>query len=160
MMLLLREADNSDAETLLALIHAAFAEYIGNIDPPSSAPDETVEGIRRKMESAHAVLAVATDSPAGCVFFEIEKDHVYLFRLAVNPEHRRRGIGRTLIEFVEHRAIAEKRSRVRLGVRVSLPENRAYYERMGYRFFENRTHAGYSDPTYVILEKQLAGGAF
>jgi tRNA threonylcarbamoyladenosine biosynthesis protein TsaE len=106
MMLVLREANESDAETLLALIQAAFAEYIGNIDPPSSAPDETIEGIRAKLESAMAVLALVDDTPAGCVFIQVEKEHLYLFRLAVHPGYRRRGIGRSLIEFVEHRAIA------------------------------------------------------
>jgi len=44
---------------------------------------------------------------------------------------------------------------VQLGVRVALPRNRAYYERLGYGFVEARSHDGYSQPTYVFLEKAL-----
>ena len=33
-----------------------------------------------------------------------------------------------------------------------------YGERMGYRLFEERRHAGYDQPTYVLLEKELPLG--
>ena len=44
---------------------------------------------------------------------------------------------------------------MQLGVRLQLPRNRALYERLGYHFVEARTHAGYAEPTYAILEKVL-----
>jgi ribosomal protein S18 acetylase RimI-like enzyme len=84
-------------------------------------------------------------------------DYVDLFRLAVLPSHRRRGVGRALVEYVETRALALGIPRVQLGVRMALPVNRGYYERLGYRFLEARAHSGYAEPTYVILEKKLSG---
>ena len=73
-------------------------------------------------------------TPAGCVLYEVNPDHVYLFRLAVLPAHRRQGLGRALVESVEARARERGLRRVRLGVRVALPGQRASYERLGYRF--------------------------
>jgi ribosomal protein S18 acetylase RimI-like enzyme len=103
------------------------------------------------------VLAGAGGEVAGCVFYAPMGDYVDLFRLAVLPAYRRRGVGRALVEYVEARARALSIPCVQLGVRVALPGNRAYYERMGYRFLEARTHTGYTEPTYVILQKSLSG---
>ncbi len=122
----------------------------------SIAHRETIEKLHDVMRTARGVLALDGDQVAGCVFYAPDGDHIDLFRLAVLPTYRRRGVGRTLVEYVESRALALGIPRVQLGVRVALPRNRAYYERMGYRFLEARTHEGYVEPTYVILEKTLA----
>ncbi|MBI1878958.1 MAG: GNAT family N-acetyltransferase, partial [Chloroflexi bacterium] len=68
---------------------------------------------------------------------------------------RRRGLGRRLIDYVEVQAQALNLPHVRLGVRVVLKDNWAYYERLGYRLVEYKSHEGYREPTYAILEKDL-----
>ena len=102
----LREVGRSDLATVLRIIRESFEEYRGVIDPPSNGPNETEETISRKMQTATAVLAEADGVPIGCVFYEPEPGHVYLSRLAVLKEYRRRGIGRALIGHVERRAVA------------------------------------------------------
>jgi predicted N-acetyltransferase YhbS len=149
----LREATNADLPALVAVLKAAFEEYRGQLDPPSGAHAETSAKLREVLRTARAVLALAGDEIVGCVFYTPLGDHVDLFRLAVLPAYRRRGIGRLLIAYVEARVRELGLLRVQLGVRVALPGNRAYYERQGYRFIEARTHAGYVEPTFVILEK-------
>jgi ribosomal protein S18 acetylase RimI-like enzyme len=151
----LREATEADVAALVALLIAAFEEYRGRLDPPSGAHHETEEQLRETLRGAHAVLAHAGGAVVGCVFYAPMGNYVDLFRLAVLPAYRRHGIGRALIEYVEGRALALGIPCVQLGVRIALPANRAYYERLGYRFLEARTHDGYAEPTYVILEKQL-----
>src|SRR5205085_12502007 len=118
--------------------------------------EDTAECIREKLVYSRAVLALAGESPAGCVFYETPEEYAYFSRLAVLPAYRRRGLARALIEYVEGRARALGRPRVRLGVRLALPRQRAYYERLGYRAIHALTHAGYTEPTYLMLEKQLA----
>jgi GNAT superfamily N-acetyltransferase len=151
----LREATDADIPALLAVLMAAFEEYRDQLDPPSGAHDETEKRLRGTLRGAHAVLAHVGGEPVGCVFYAPMGDYVDLFRLAVLPGHRRHGIGRALIEYVEGRALAIGITCVQLGVRTALPGNRAYYERLGYRFREARAHSGYAEPTYVILEKRL-----
>jgi ribosomal protein S18 acetylase RimI-like enzyme len=155
--LTLHEATDADVPSLLAILMAAFEEYRGQLDPPSGAHNETEERLRATLRDTQAVLAGVRGELVGCVFYAPMGDYVDLFRLAVLPTHRRHGIGRALIEYVEKRALALGIACVQLGVRVALPANRAYYERLGYHFLEARAHLGYAQPTYVILEKNLSG---
>jgi len=153
--LVLREATDADVPTIVALIHAAFEEYRGKIDPPSGAHHESEEKVRQKMSSARVVVALLSGKPSGCVFYEQAADHLSLSRLAVPPAYRRRGIGQALIAYVEDRAEGLSIGQVRLGVRIALRRLRAYYERLRYRPVEYCAHDGYAEPTYVILEKAV-----
>jgi GNAT superfamily N-acetyltransferase len=151
----LREATDADVPTIVALIHAAFREYEGAIDPPSGAHKESEEKLHAAMQSERAVLALQGEHPVACVLYRPESDHMYFGRLAVLPAHRNRGISAMLIGYVERRARELGLPRVRLGVRVALPHLRARYERLGYRVVEERRHPGYAATTYLIMEKSL-----
>jgi ribosomal protein S18 acetylase RimI-like enzyme len=151
----LREAGADDLLAALAVLHAAFEEYRAWLDPPSGVHRETVESLRAYLARGHLTLALLQSEIVGCVLYHAEEDHVYFGRLSVLPAARNRGIARTLVDHVEARTCDLGLPRVRLSVRIALPHNRAYYERIGYRFVEARTHTGYSEPTYVVLEKAL-----
>jgi ribosomal protein S18 acetylase RimI-like enzyme len=151
----LREATTADMPTLLALVHAAFEEYRGRLDPPSGALAETLETLALALRTGSALLASVDDQPAGCVFFHREHDHVYLGRLSVLTAYRHHGLGGVLTDGVEHRALAMGVPRVELGVRIALPALRAYYERRGYRVIRHEAHAGYTAPTSVVMRKEL-----
>jgi GNAT superfamily N-acetyltransferase len=153
--LVLREGSVADVPTIVTLIHAAFKEYDGAIDPPSGAHKETEDQIRQKMVTDRAALALVDGCAVACVLYRDEGEHVYFGRLAVHPAYRNRGIGAELIEYVEARARELSRRRVRLGVRIALPWLRARYQRLGYRVIEEHCHAGYTEPTYVIMEKLI-----
>jgi len=149
------QAGPDEAATIAELLHSAFQEYIGVLDPPSSVHKETVAGVRDKMKTAHWVLAARDGIPVGCVMYENHGDYVYLGRLGVPPALRGTGIGGALMDYVEAQALAEGVTRVHLSVRLVLQNNRAMYERRGYRTLRYETHEGYAGPTYVTLEKVL-----
>jgi predicted N-acetyltransferase YhbS len=153
----LRAATEDDIPTLVALIHAAFKEYDGAIDPPSGAHKESAEKLREKMTTECAVLALLGEQALACVFYRDEGEYMYFGRLAVLPIYRNRGVAAVLIAYVEERARELGLPRVQLGVRVALPHLRARYERLGYRVIEERRHAGYVEPTYLVMEKLLDG---
>jgi predicted N-acetyltransferase YhbS len=153
--IILCTATDRDVPAIVGIIHAAFEEYDGAIDPPSGAHKESAERIREKMATDRAVLALVGQQPVGCVLYRDESTYMYFGRLAVLPEYRGRGIAGALIEHVEARASELGLPRVRLGVRLALPRLRARYERLGYRVVEHRRHDGYAEPTYVIMEKLL-----
>ncbi len=152
---LLRETTPADASAISRIIQAAFAEYEGQLDPPSGAHKETPEQIERKLTSACGVLAFSDAQAIACVVYEILGEYIYFGRLAVLPEHRGRGVAGTLVTYIEERACEQGITRVRLGVRVALLQIRARYERMGYQLIEERRHPGYDRTTFVILEKHL-----
>jgi ribosomal protein S18 acetylase RimI-like enzyme len=89
------------------------------------------------------------------VYHQTHPEHVYLGRLAVLPAFRGRGLGARLVSGVEALAAAAGRDRVRLGVRLALPRNRAFFEALGYREVALDAHAGMTEPTFAWLEKRI-----
>jgi len=153
--MVIREATQDDIPTLVALIHSAFEEYRGQLEPPSGAHRETVESIGQYLRQGYAVLALLNDEVVGCVCYHQESEHVYFGRLSVLPSCRQYGVGRALVTYVEQQAQALGAPRIQLGVRIALPHLQAYYERLGYHVVGYETHAGYTAPTAVIMEKQV-----
>ena len=79
-------------------------------------------------------------------------DALVLENVAVLPSHHGRGIGRALLELAEARATARGCTRIRLFTHVTMVENQALYERIGYV----RTHDATDDGvTRVFYEKVL-----
>jgi ribosomal protein S18 acetylase RimI-like enzyme len=151
----IQSASDADAATIVKILHEAFREYDGVLNPPSGVRNESADTVRAKMQTGQWLLAYSDGRAVGCVWCEPRDGFMYLGRLAVLPAQRGRGIGNALIDSVEARAKNAGFTRVRLGVRTALHEMRAAYERRGYVFVETHTHEGFTAPTYVILEKTL-----
>ena len=141
---------------LLALVHAAFQEYRPLLNPPSGAHRETLDTIAKRLAEGGAYIAWMGETALGCVLIEPEEDALYLGRLAVLPEYRRLGVARLLVEAVENQARASGLNKVSLSVRVQLPRNRAFFERLGYQFVAYHHHDGHTEPTFLTLEKHLS----
>ena len=153
--MVLREAIQDDIPTLVTLIHTAFEEYRGRLEPPSGAHRETAQSIGIYLQQGRAVLALLNDRAVGCVCYHQEGEHVYFGRLSVLPAFRQHGVGLALIAYVEQQAQELGAQRVQIGVRIALPHMQAYYKRLGYRVVRYETHEGYTEPTSVVMEKQL-----
>jgi ribosomal protein S18 acetylase RimI-like enzyme len=151
----LSSAVQTDVPLLLGLVHAAFEEYRPLLNPPSGAHRETVDTIAQKLAEGGAFIAWMGTTAVGCVLVEHEKDALYLGRLAVLPEYRRLGVARLLIGAVEKQARSFGLSKVTLSVRVQLPRNRTFFERLGYQFMAYHHHEGHTEPTFMTLEKHL-----
>ena len=152
----LTSAIESDVPLLLALVHAAFEEYRPLLNPPSGAHRETRATISKKLADGGAYIAWKGETALGCVLIEPKEDALYLGRLAVLPEYRRLGVARLLIEAVENQARVSGVNKVTLSVRVQLPRNRTFFEGLGYRFVTYLYHDGYTEPTFLTLEKHLS----
>ena len=154
--LVLREAGEADIPTIVAITQAAFREYEGLLDPPSSVRDETPERVRAKLAEGVGLLACLGGQAAGSVYYAPRDGHVYMGRLAVLPGLRGRGVGLALIAEVERRARELGLPAVRIGVRVALPHLHRFYARLGYHVIAEHSHPGYAATTFVTMEKRLA----
>lgn len=151
----IREAAEADYPAALAVMQRAFAEYADQLDPPSGVHHETLASLRERAGAGGVLLAEAAGAPVGMVLYRPEPAHLYLGRLSVLPEWRGRGVGHALIAAVEERARAMGLARIHLAVRLQLAAMRASYERLGYQVVAAHAHPGYSQPTFVSMEKDL-----
>lgn len=152
----LRPAYPEDIPVLLSIIHDAFAELRGRIDPPSGAHAESTASLQALFERGErAILATVDGAATGCVFYVRMGVELYAHRLAVLPAYRRIGIGRMLTRAVEERAVQEDAAYVRVAVRLPLPENAAFFEGLGYNAILEGAHAGYTTPTFRHMVKEV-----
>ena len=148
-----REATRQDVPVLLKLIHTAFEEYRGQLDPPSGAHSDTARLLNLYLQVERALIAEVGGEPAGCVFYHISDRSLYMHRLSVPPDWRRQGVGAALVAAVEHQARDYFMDWVTLGVRVTLPANRRFYEKRDYQVYEFASHRGYKQITFARMRK-------
>ena len=89
----IRPTTLADVPSVVQLMHAAYTEYEGKLDPPSGAHKESVESIAAKLQTASGALAWIGPTLAGSVLYEVQGTALYMSRLAVLPAYRRCGIG-------------------------------------------------------------------
>lgn len=133
---------------------AAFEQFRGTLEPPSSAFDETVEDTRRMLAAGGGALAWDDETAIGSARFLPRADYLYVGRVAVIPASRGRGVASALMAFMEERARLLDLPEVRVEVRLSLPENEAFFRRLGFRTLSEQPHP--RGPAYwtAILGKE------
>lgn len=146
----------SDWRSLLELLQGAFAFMDGRITPPSSLRLLTPDSIASKAQSESLFLATHGEDLVGCVFAALQPDSLYVGKLAVHPDHQRKGIGRSLMETVERYALSKGIETIELNTRIELFENHSTFKSMGYFVTGEHSHKGYDRPTFISMRKALA----
>ncbi len=145
-----------DAALVHRIMHEAFAEYRGVLDPPSSAHAETVGDVARALAAGGGALAWLGAEAVGSARYGRQPDHLAIGRIAVLPAYRGRGIGGALVTFLEGHARTLAIPEVRLEVRMTLDKNLALYERLGYQIRAIVPHPRNPDYSFAKLAKVLA----
>ncbi len=153
----IRSAGLADAGGIASMMRRAFERYEGRLQPPAGALRETPESIAAKLVTESALVAVAPDCIAGCVFYRRSDrpGEIYLGRLAVHPDRQRLGLAKRLMAALEDTARAAGATALILNVRIALPANRALFERLGFQAIGEGRHPGFADPTFTILRKTI-----
>lgn len=151
----IRDHTKSDIPEILRIIKTAFAEQKGLVSPPSSAESKTIEIVNHELKTANALVGEYEGKIVACVFYQPISDEIYIDRLAVLPEFRRRGFGKLLMEEIESRTAGLGIRKLSLSVRIELENQQNYYRKMGFEITSYESHEGYNKPTYVMMKKSI-----
>lgn len=145
----------ADATEAAEVVRAAFSAQSRATRPPSSALSETAGSIAAKIATG-GVGAFRDGSLVAVVLWQIEGDALHIWRVSVLPPFRGRGLARRLMATSEAAARACGARRMRLKVRLELPENERLFERFGFTRCGLDTHEGFDEPTTAVMEKRLS----
>jgi tRNA threonylcarbamoyladenosine biosynthesis protein TsaE len=119
------------SDDVLGVVHAGFgAREV--LDPPSSAPEETVESVRTALAEHGGLLATSELGPVGGLLLEPDGDVLALRRVSVHPDRQGRGVARALVRQAERTAVARRYSATRVLARAELPRTVRFWQRLGY----------------------------
>ncbi len=142
-------------EELLVLILKSFAYMDGRIDPPSSAHALTAESLRQKSKDEIGFAVAAGRDLLGCVFCKPEPGCLYIGKLAIDPGHQGKGLGRRLLAAAEETARSLGLPALRLQTRIELSENHATFAAWGFVETSRSAHPGFTRPTSIEMRKLL-----
>lgn len=95
----------------------------------------TLGRVRRSIGDRATNVIVAADRSSGLLGFAMMKyldEEAHLLLLAVTPAYRRRGVGRTLLAWLDETALVAGIGLLQLEVRADNPGAREFYRRLGY----------------------------
>jgi ribosomal protein S18 acetylase RimI-like enzyme len=147
----LRRADAADAPALQRIASAAYSPYLPRMGGQRPGPLDA--DYAAAVADCETWVACVEGTPVGyLVLADDGSDVLVLDNVAVLPSHHGRGIGRELLELAEARASARGLTRIRLFTHVTMVENQALYERIGYAETHRLTEGAI---TRVFYEKVL-----
>lgn len=99
---IIRRATLDDTPAVYSILRKAFIEYskitgLSKLD----ALNETVDDIKKEIESKAVYIAVIDSKIVGTVRLDIHGDQAYLSRFAVDSDSRNTGIGKSLMSVVD-----------------------------------------------------------
>ena len=147
-----KEQDKELAD-ILRLIQDAFSYMECRIDPPSSMYRLTVAEIAQNCSSGE-VWSLGTPIIA-CMFLKCKDDALYIGKLAVDENHRGKGLARKMIAIASERAKAHGMSHLELFTRIELIENHLAFSRLGFETVAQASHPGYEKTTYLVMRKPV-----
>jgi tRNA threonylcarbamoyladenosine biosynthesis protein TsaE len=153
--IVVRPATIDDAPQVRDLMLIAF-ESLRDLDPPSSAFQETEADVAAAIERGGAAIAWRGDVPVGSVRFVPEQTWLYIARLAVIPEARRQGVAAALMRAAETEAPRFDLDEAQVEMRSHLSGNRALFTALGYQLIWERPHPRNPTFTTVRMRKPLA----
>ena len=137
--MIIRDTNEADVGTLTTLLRESFRDVAERFEltvencPKNLAfcTDHRIEGdIERGLSY---FLLEHDDLPCGCIALEKASPEIcYLERLAVLPEHRRKGCGKMLVEHLFDKAAASGSQRVEIGIIAEDTKLRNWYEKFGF----------------------------
>jgi ribosomal protein S18 acetylase RimI-like enzyme len=101
-------------------------------------------------ESGGAIIVWEDSIPIATALYNFIEDYMYIGRVSVIPDHRGKGIGQEIIVYLEAMARECEINATRIGVRLSIPRNVLFYQRLGYEVLEHIVYPEGTDSWYEM----------
>ena len=155
-----RVATPADAPLILEMLHEAENWLRERGDPMWEAADLDPARLGRDVAAGMHRIAEVDGEPAGTIRFQLEDEEfwpdllgsgedAYVHRLAVRRSFARRGVGGALLDWAARHAAALGRRQLRLDCDHHRQRLRAFYERSGFRYQDERTVGPFRVARYV-----------
>jgi ribosomal-protein-alanine N-acetyltransferase len=145
--------DTISATVITRLTRAELDQVRAILDASELHVDLASE-LDREIALPWVIRDSAADPPLGFLLAWSVADELHLLELASHPEHRRRGLGRALLEALVRHARTEKKRLLLLEVRQSNSAAIALYESVGFRATSVR-RGYYSDTGEDAVEMRI-----
>lgn len=111
--------------------HDIGMSEIAEMEPP------TLDELACYQQAGRAWAAVdGTDRPVAYLIVDLVDGNIHIEQVSVHPDSARRGIGRSLLDHVAHRAAADAVPALTLTTFGQVPWNAPYYLRCGFRYLD------------------------
>lgn len=148
-----RFVDAARVEELHDLVVAAFRDL--PIAPPSSVLQESQADFLLRLQTETALVVEADGALVGSLFCATKENSLFIGRLAVRSDFRRRRVAGALLDAAKAEARQRGIGRLTLATRIALAGNLALFRKHGFAVFAEQTHAGFSRPTSYDMELML-----
>lgn len=145
----LRRAELQDAHSLAHCVHAAYQQYLPRM---GKLPGPMLADYAQEIAQHQVWVAEEQGQILGGLVLILQRDHMLLDNIAVDPAYQGRGVGRALLEMADAEAFAQGYRELRLYTHETMTENIAMYARIGWIETYRGEQAGYQR---VFMRKPL-----
>ncbi len=150
---MLRQANASDLEVVRRLTMDAYEPYVSAF---GGEPLPMSEDYGPRIADGEAWLLDIEGEAVGLVVLERHADHAMLFSIAVSPAHHGRGIGRTILGWVEDKTREWNLPELRLYTNARMERNIAIYTAFGFQETGRRPNSRRPGWVIVDMTKKIA----
>ncbi|MEI5679639.1 MULTISPECIES: GNAT family N-acetyltransferase [unclassified Mesorhizobium] len=143
----IRRALSDDLSAVVALTEQAYAPYTALFGAP---PIPVTEDYAPRIDAGEVWLLESDGELAGLVVFELHEDHLLVFSIAVSPAFQGKGLGVTLLRWLEDRTRAATLPEIRLYTNARMERNIALY--LAYGFHETGRRPNPVRPGWVVVD--------
>ncbi|NGN39861.1 GNAT family N-acetyltransferase [Mesorhizobium sp. CGMCC 1.15528] len=143
----IRRALSDDLSAVVALTEQAYAPYTALFGAP---PIPVTEDYAPRIDAGEVWLLESDGELAGLAVFELHEDHLLVFSIAVYPAFQGKGLGVTLLRWLEDRTRAATLPEIRLYTNARMERNIALY--LAYGFHETGRRPNPVRPGWVVVD--------
>lgn len=137
--------------TVHQIMRMAFEEYRDVLVPGSGALREEVSDIEAKISlNGGAILVWNEQTPVASAQYYFKEYYMYIGRVSVIPEARGYGIGKRIMDYLEGIAREHSTYEIKIEVRLSIPQNISFYNKIGFEVIEQHEYPDATDSWYVM----------